>query len=176
MSRYLFDEMAIEREIICLLSIVNASGKNHELLSKHLPEVGIFYTEWTLIQELLISTAVKLRIIDDLFKNAGKSVTKSTDIVGTLAKACNDNPQDLSLREACNKIIHAKEFLPQSKVARIIDDFEDREYLPSIKLTGKKGGKTWSATIDLEKYCTYALSVLDDYNMSEVYFRTGNLE
>lgn len=176
MSRYLFDEMAIERDIVCLLSIINASRRNHELLSKYLSGAGIFYTEWTLIQELLISTAVKLRLIDDLFKDAGKSTSKSTSGVGTLTKSCNENPQSLSLREACNKIIHAKEFLPQSKVARVIEDFEDREYLPSIKFTGEKDGKTWSATIDLEKYCAYALSVLDDYNMSEVYFRTGALE
>lgn len=176
MSKYLFDEMAIEREIVCLLSIINASSRNHELLSKYLPGAGIFYTEWTLIQELLISTAVKLRLIDDLFKDAGKNMLKPTDNVGTLTKACNEDPQGLSLREAYNKIIHAKEFLPQSKVARIVDEFEDREYLPSIKLTGEKDGKTWSATIDLEKYCAYALSVLEEYCMSEVYFRTGNLE
>lgn len=72
MSRYLFDEMAIERDVVCLLSIINASEKNHDLLSEYLPGTGIFYTEWTLIQELLIGTAVKLRLIDELFRAAGK--------------------------------------------------------------------------------------------------------
>lgn len=108
MSRYLFDEMAIERDVVCLLSIINASEKNHDLLSEYLPEPGIFYTEWTLIQELLIGTAVKLRLIDELF------------------------------RKACNKIIYAKNFVPQSKISKIIDDYEDRVYRPFIKLNGKK--------------------------------------
>lgn len=176
MSRYLFDEMAIERDIVCLLSIINASGRNHELLSKYPPWINIFYTEWTLIQELLISTAIKLRLIDDLFKDTSENNSNPTDDVGALVKNYSAKPQNLSFREACNKIIHAKEFLPISKVATIIDEFEDREYLPSIKLTGEKDGAVWSATIDLEKYCVYALVVLDNYAGSDIRLRTGNLE
>jgi hypothetical protein len=176
MSRYLFDEMAIERDIVCLLSIINASKRNHEFLSTYLPGSGIFYTEWTLIQELLIGTAIKLRLIDDQFKTADKKVSCPIDSVGTLTSTCDKESQALSFREACNKIIHAKEFQPQSKVARIIDGFQDREYLPFIKLVGEKDSIVWTATIEIEKYCACAIIFLDDYNMSDVYFRTGDLE
>lgn len=176
MSRYLFDEQAIERDIVCLLSIINASEKNHSLLSKHLPGAGIFYTEWILIQELLIGTAVRLRLIDDLLKDIEKTMPCSIRSVGTLTSLYDKNPVGLSLREACNKIIHAKEFIPQSSVAREIDGVEDRVYLPSIKLVGKKNNIVWNATLDIEKYCACALTFLDDYYMSEVYFRTGDLE
>lgn len=176
MSRYLFDEMAIERDIVCLLSVINASGKNHSLLSQYLPGAGIFYTEWTLIQELLIGTAVKLRLIDDLFKDAGKTVSYAIDNIGTLTSIHDRESTSLSFREACNKIIHAKEFLPQSRVVKIVDGVEDREFLSTIKLIGKKDGVIWNATIEIEKYCACALVFLDDYDMSEVYFRSGSLD
>lgn len=176
MSRYLFDEMAIERDIVCLLSIINASEKNHSILSKHLSGAGIFYTEWTLIQELLIGTAVKLRLIDDLYKNMGNTTAFSTSRVGTLTSLSDKASVSLSFREACNKIIHAKEFIPQSNVARIVDGVEDRIYLPFVKLAGQKDNIVWNATIEVEKYCTCALTFLDDYSTSEVYLRTGDLE
>lgn len=172
MSRYLFDEMAIERDVVCLLSIINASGKNHDLLSEHLPQTSIFYTEWTLIQELLIGTAVKLRLIDDLFRAAGKPITYSISSVGKLILDSGENTVNLSFREACNKIVHAKDFVPQSKVSKIVDNFEDRVYLPFIKLVGKKGTSNWNAIVDVGKYCTCALILLDTYDMSEVYSRT----
>lgn len=175
MSRYLFDEMAIERDVVCLLSIINASEINHDLLSGHLPGAGIFYTEWTLIQELLIGTAVKLRLIDELFREAGKTISYSISSVGRLISDSDENMVDLSFREACNKIVHAKDFVPQSRVSKIIDDFEDRVYLPFIKLEGKKGKSTWNAIIDIGKYCACALTLLDAYDMSEVSFRTGEL-
>lgn len=175
MSRYLFDEMAIERDIVCLLSIINASEKNHDLLSGYFPEKGIFYTEWTLIQELLIGTAVKLRLIDELFREAGKTISYPISSVGQLISNPGEDKVDLSFREACNKIIHAKDFIPQSKVSKIVDNFEDRVYLPFIKLVGKKGKSNWNAIIDIRKYCACALTLLDIYDMSEVYSRTGEL-
>lgn len=175
MSRYLFDEMAIERDVVCLLSIINASEKNHDILSGHLPETSIFYTEWTLIQELLIGTAVKLRLIDELFKETGKPISYSISSVGELILDSGENTVNLSFREACNKIVHAKDFAPQSKVSKIVDNFEDRVYLPFIKLVGKKGKSNWNAIIDIGKYCTCALTLLDTYDMSEVSFRTGEL-
>ena len=120
MSRYLFDEMAIERDVVCLLSIINASEKNHDLLSEYLPGTGIFYTEWTLIQELLIGTAVKLRLIDELFRAAGKTISYPISSVGQLTSIPGGDKVDLSFREACNKIIHAKDFVPQSKVSKLL--------------------------------------------------------
>lgn len=175
MSRYLFDEMAIERDVVCLLSIINASEKNHDLLSAYLPGTGIFYTEWTLIQELLIGTAVKLRLIDELFRAAGKTISYPISSVGQLTSIPGEDKVDLSFRETCNKIIHAKDFVPQSKVSKIIDDYEDRVYLPFIKLDGKKGKSSWNVIIDIGKYCICALTLLDAYDMSEVYSRTGEL-
>lgn len=174
MSRYLFDETSIERDVISLLSIVHASKQNHDLLATYLPSTGIFYSEWNLIQELLLQTAVKLRLIDGLFWDANKSIPYPLDSVGTLVMAGSE--QALSFREACNKIIHAKDFVPQSQVERITDGYADRAYLPKIKLIGQKGSFSWEATVDVPQYCVCALKLLDEYDMSDVSCRTGELE
>ena len=116
-------------------------------MSEYLPGTGIFYTEWTLIQELLIGTAVKLRLIDELFRAAGKTISYPISSVGQLTSIPGGDKVDLSFREACNKIIHAKDFVAQSKVSKIIDDYEDKdyfekEYLKKCKMfLGKKIGK-----------------------------------
>ena len=174
MSRYLFDESAVEGDILCLLSILNASEQNHDLLAAYCG-IGIFYTEWTLVQELLIRTAIKLRLIDDLFKRAGKPIDYSISSVGYLTSDTDEIASDLPFREACNKIIHASDFEPQLKVSRIIDNHEDRVYLPSIKLKGQQSKSMWTAYIDIPKYCICALTLLRNYDMSEVYTRTGEL-
>ena len=95
--------------------------------------------------------------------------------MGRLASDSGEDIIELSFREACNQIIHAKDFVPQSKVSKIIDDYEDRVYLPFIRLEGNKGQSTWNAIIDVGKYCVCALTLLNAYDMSEVYSRTGEL-
>lgn len=174
MSRYLFDEMAIERDIISLLSIIHASKQNHDLLAVHTPGTGIFYSEWRLIQELLLQTAVKLRLIDGLFWEANEPILYPFDSVGILVMVGSDQP--LPFREACNKIIHAKDFIPRSKVERIKDSCEDRAYLPEIKLIGQKGNIVWEAIVNVPQYCVCALKLLDEYEMSDVSCRTGELD
>ena len=180
MSRYLFDESAVEGDILCLLSILNASEQNHHLLAEY-SEIGIFHIEWMLVQELLIRTAIKLRLIDDLFNRAGKPIDYSISSVGYLTSdtdetnETNETKSDLCFREACNKIIHASDFDPQLKVARIINNHEDKVYLPFIKLKGQKNRSVWIAHIDISKYCICALTLLRRYDMSEVYTRTGEL-
>ena len=144
-------------------------------MSEHFPGTGIFYIEWTLIQELLIGTDVKLRLIDELFRESGRPISYSISSVGKLILDSGENTVNLSFREACNKIVYAKDFAPQSKVSKIVDNFEDRVYLLYIKLVGKKEKSNWNAIIDIGKYCTCALTLLDIYDMSEVSFRTGEL-
>ena len=159
------------------MCILNASEQDHHLLAVY-SEIGIFYIEWTLVQELLIRTAIKLRLIDDLFNRAGKPIDYSISSVGYWTSdtdETNETKSDLCFRAACNKIIHASDFDPQLKVARIINNHEDKAYLPFIKLKGQKNRSVWIAHIDISKYCICALTLLRRYDMSEVYTRTGEL-
>ncbi len=164
MSKYLFDEQEISKELIILLASFNASKTNHELLdplansSDLLP---VFYTEWRIIQENLIATAIKLRIIDDQFKKHSTKPTFPYSVIGQLTKAKN-KPQSLYFREACNKIIHAIKFSPKTSPKNKPEC--DQHYLPKIDLEGTQGKIKWKVGLDIKKYVCDALSLIKQYD------------
>ncbi len=94
------------------------------------------------ISRLLLNLAIIARVIDDRRKPVLDRVGSNC---GQLVKdVSNQVVQVLSLREACNKIIHAKKI------------FFDREeeasqlYLkPTIHLYGEQKEKHWKATLDI---------------------------
>lgn len=165
MSKYLFDESEISKELIILLATFNASKTNHELLNPIANSGGlltIFYTEWGIIQDNLIATAIKLRIIDDQFKKHFiKPVFLYDNIVGQLTKGKNE-PQSLYFREACNKIIHAIKFLPNTSPKNKPE--RDQHYLPKIDIEGTQGKIKWKAVIDIKKYVCNGLSLIKQYD------------
>ena len=164
MSKYFFDEMDIERELIILLGIVSASKYNHLLLDAISREgllLPIHYAEGYIIQEKLISSAIKLRMIDDVFKNTHNTPRLPFSTVGTLTTTAA-REDGLKLREACNKIIHAKKYLPQNEPT---DEHENYQfYVPTIILEGDINGSGWSVILDLEKYVCNGLSLLKYYD------------
>jgi len=66
-------------------------------------------------------------------------------------------PESLSFKEACNKIIHAKKVHFDGN----IDQKTKAEYInPIIHLYGDKGGKEWKATLEVVEFCKAAFHVI----------------
>lgn len=169
MNKYLFNETEVEKELIVLLSILKASNANHKLLEKLTNDNNIFpitYVEGSIIQEYLIATAIKLRIIDDQFRNNSTSLKLPYEKVGVLKQGKTEN--DLRFRDACNKIIHAIKFLPQTLPKN--KDGQYHYYIEQIILKGELNSDNWEAQIDLDKYVSNGLFLLkkydDDWNIS----------
>lgn len=163
MSKYLFDEQEISKELITLLAVLQSSQKNHKFLDS-IAENGklspIFFTEWGIIQENLIATAIKLRMIDDQFKKHSAEPTFQFDNIGSLSQGGTN--QNLSLRKGCNKIIHAIKFLPQTQSAA--EPEHNQWYTKKIDLEGKYNGEIWNAEIDIEKYVCDGLLLIKQYD------------
>lgn len=95
------------------------------------------------ITRILLMLAITARVIDD---REGRVY----ELVGTNCGKLQKNTsrpveEELTLREACNKIIHAK------KVRLDVDEDErGQPYLnPYIHIYGEQGGTEWKATIDV---------------------------
>jgi hypothetical protein len=105
-----------------------------------------------------------LRAYDDSMKDkdvgsayaAHAQSTSGSDFVGHLEE------KTLSLREACNKIIHARGFRP------IYDEVYNEHDSPSndpvgwaltgeVELTGVKNGEPWEAVLHLQEFIETAL-------------------
>jgi hypothetical protein len=169
MSKYLLDEQALEREIIILLSIVNASQINHKALEISIEKnytADILYGEWNIMQNFLISIAIRLRIIDDMFQKEKEKYEVPFDVIGSLVEG--DKSSELIFRNACNKIIHAMNFQPsvkqESDTRNGVKTFSYFE--PLIKLSGIKENKEWKAEIDLQKFLISALALTHAYDES----------
>jgi hypothetical protein len=67
---------------------------------------------------------------------------------GSLWEDSNASEQPLSLREACNKIIHAEtwEFYPRAK--RTLSP----GYAPLLSLAGRRGHQQWRADLDIIRF------------------------
>lgn len=70
--------------------------------------------------------------------------------VGKLEEPIGRQTKDLTLREACNKIIHAKEI----KYEVINGDYECNRFLkPTIYLYGKRQENKWRAILNVKDFC-----------------------
>ncbi|MDI1361844.1 hypothetical protein [Methylotenera sp.] len=135
-------------EVYRLLTIFLAS-KNFASLLTNYPGEGfdpiykVQEVEEDEITRLLLTLSITARVIDDrenlIFKNISSPC-------GTLqANLDNETVIQLNLREACNKIIHAK---------KIHFDVEGRDMLaylnPFIYIYGESSnGRAWKATLDI---------------------------
>jgi len=105
------------------------------------------------ITRLLLNLAITARVIDDRQDRVLERVGSNC---GQLEK--NGGGQDveiLNLRDACNKIIHAK------KVRFDVGEDAGQSYLnPFIYLYGEQNGKSWKATIDIIAFSTDYFSLV----------------
>jgi hypothetical protein len=122
---------------------------------------ALTFKEEQKIKEYLISIAIKLRMIDDLMKaHNKKNHISNNDDVGFLKSKNGKKKEILSIREACNKIIHAQSL--QFVYGKTKDKMS---YLkPRIHFTGEKNEKDWKATIDILKFVENAVNISNVYD------------
>ena len=141
-----------------LVSTFLASKNFAELRNEHGldPISELQEPEFDEITRILISSAVTARIIDDRDNHfLSQNDTKCGWIISDLTK--EEKKVELTLREACNKIIHA------SKIRTDLEVENHKSYFnPIIYFYGKHGKKEWMACLDIieyaKKYYTYLRS------------------
>lgn len=148
-------------ELYRLLTIFLAS-KNFATLLTNDPGVGFdpFYqlqeVESDEITRLLLSLAITARVIDD----------RENRVLELIGSNCGEFQRDiqksdteiLDLREACNKIIHAK------KKRCDIDEINGQTYLnPFMYLYGEQGPKHWKAKLDIVSFAKEYVTLLSNF-------------
>lgn len=108
------------------------------------------------ITRILLVLAITARVIDD--REGGVCELVRTNC-GKLQKNASMQTEDLTLRDACNKIIHAK------KVRLDLEEDElGRSYLnPYIYIYGEQGGVEWRATIDVILFAKEYVTCMGDF-------------
>lgn len=155
---HIFDGATVRRDLWQLLRIYLSERPFTELTQHELyrdgwdqPLIGLDseFSEYE-VTRILLNTAVSLRVIDD--RDGG--VLERFDACGELVPEIGGaDTQQLSLREACNKILHAERI--NYDVDRL-DGGDVREaglwpmFLnPTIYLYGTLRGRPWKATLDV---------------------------
>lgn len=140
---YSIDKAYIYKNLFYLLSIFLADEKiGKSLKGNKDPLWEIFSTEEE-ITHLIINCAILARIIRDQKKKRNKNLK---NIVGEVTQ--KKRIKKLSLSEAWNKIIHAKDIqLLAKEIKRGLLYLE-----PKIILIGKRDNIKWKAEIDILKF------------------------
>jgi len=171
---YRFDDIQIEKDLYHLLCCFLASPQLSELAIEdyeHRGNEGIHVFNMFLnafekqnIQELLISIAVRLRMIDDLLNiNHEKQINGETNDVGTLTKGTDKAEEVLTIRDACNKIIHAALIEYSSDRIEVRD--KKKSYLKAELFLYDRGDKSgWKAKIDIIKFVKVGTHVCEVYD------------
>jgi len=141
----------IERATLNLLSIVMADKSIKEKCF----EFDVPNLQWieeikeSEVIRLAVEIAVQYRIMESNVKDEGWTDEKM--VVGVLQpNVRSEDHIDLTVREACNKIIHAEEF------GFDVQKFRGKKahyFKPFFNITGTKGKKKWFAYIDVLFFC-----------------------
>jgi hypothetical protein len=169
-----FDDIQIERDLYHLLCSFLASPRLSELAIEdyeHRGNEGIHAFnmfpnafEKQNVQELLISIAVRLRMIDDrLDLNHEPQIGGEVNSVGTLKKGTEGAEEALTVRDACNKIIHAA--LIEYSLSSIELRGKKTSFLkPELLLYDKRDKSGWKAMLDIIKFVKVGTHVCEVYD------------
>jgi len=131
-----------------LLSIFLASKNLAALRDEHGldPISSLQEPELDEVTRILLSSAITARIVDDREKLVlSERNTECGSLVEDLTKP--DVVVALGLREACNKIIHAR------KIRTDLEQENYKYYLnPTLYFYGERDGKEWKASVDIVEY------------------------
>ena len=103
--------------------------------------------------------AIRLRMIDDLMRSHGRKHHLLQHKVGEYYFKKEKRKKPLLIREACNKIIHAKFIL--------FDELQDgliTHLRPYISLSGTQEGKLWVADISVKSFVAGGLFMAVQYD------------
>ena len=135
-------------------SIAEQSNKNNELNLKGL----VFEFMEDEISRILLECAIVLRIMDD--ESEADIEEKNPFSCGKLL--FDNKVKDLSLREACNKIIHG------TKINYDIEEINKYEYLlPKVYIYGYLRKEEWKVTIDIRRFVDYGTRLLTTRTLNE---------
>lgn len=152
---------SLERPTLALLSILVADKeiqtlcKNYDL--RHMEYMHGQVKE-TVIVELLTEIATRYRIMS-WSTNDSRPRDYREENVGASIVGEKEEEIDLSMHEACNKIIHAKKI--EFDVSRIENSHNRVYFNPYIYLYGSKGKVDWEASIDIVLFCNAANQMLE---------------
>lgn len=148
----------LEVDLYTLLSIVNAEAINDEMLSDPDVKRCLPVPVWreTMIERLLISCAVRLRMVEERFHAADQVVAYPYRpeevcrfVVGS--PSVSDGAKS-GLRLAADKIVHARE----------VSYYADARF-DVFRIAGMHNGKPWQVEVDTRKYLIAGLCLVLQY-------------
>ncbi|SRR6266567_3515798 len=154
-GRYNLDGQNILLEMYHLATIFYASKPLSELTNldpKFKDPIGdmMELCETTEAYRALLNVAIRIRIVLDWYQtHAAYYLKKAAVPVGTITWTTTKKREDLSLREACNKIIHARsaDFHYESS-----HEHRRSALLPEVTLVGVRDSKEWRATLQISEF------------------------
>jgi hypothetical protein len=161
----MLDTSLVRRELFLLLSIFLADKPiNTRFQHTRIPRLA---NEQAVeeITRLLAVTASILRARDDYAMDEVRRSGKHSDWLkelqsqpcGTLQRDINSTDVvPLTMRVACNKIIHATNFRFD-----VEGEFEDSYVKPVLYFYGREKGKEWRAVLDIIRYVDVGVSYTD---------------
>jgi hypothetical protein len=153
---------SLERATLTLLSLFIADKEIQTLYSKYdLSHMEMWHGEVkeAMIVELLVEIATRYRIMEWGTKDE-RPKDFVNEIVGGMHSSKTETEIELSMHEACNKIIHANKF--EFDVSRLENSKNHYYFNPNVYTYGTKGKEEWVAMIDIVLFCNAANQSLED--------------
>jgi len=155
-DKYIFDSISLEKECYHLAALFMASTNIRDIQNKKpKSQFQIFSIyEAQEIKKLLILISIQLRMIDDLMKNYSRKNYIPSKKIGIIKYSGKNKLNKMSIRDTCNKVIHAKSLTINTQKTKII-------------LKGTESNKNkdeWSANISVIAYIESALGLIKSYD------------
>ncbi len=151
---FVVDKLRVQLLAYRLITVFLSSKELSNLctLDDETPSLMKQQFEQSEIEHLLLQIAILVRAADDSARSGQTFGISWNPKVGTLIQNLEtDTTEDLMLREACNKIIHAEKV--NYDVYR--NSELSRTYIEPtfIYLYGRKENKRWKAILDIKRFC-----------------------
>ncbi|OYZ01004.1 MAG: hypothetical protein B7Y37_08910 [Sphingobacteriia bacterium 28-36-52] len=144
---------SLEYDIYILLCILASSKSLHKNEKKF---YGLFMQlmdfEKSEIYNKVFSIAIRVRNFID-----NNKLKSESQIVGTIEEQMGEK-KPLTLREACNKIIHSEHI--NFDIVNAQSHYEHKGIKEFIYVYGKKGKNNWKTTINLYKFLSHSMESL----------------
>ncbi|MEB8431875.1 hypothetical protein OO007_06515 [Cocleimonas sp. KMM 6892] len=110
------------------------------------------------VSRILLQSAIIIRILDD--ESEADKEEKNPFYCGELL--FKNSTQQLSLREACNKIVHGQQ------INFDIEELNGHSYLkPIVYLYGYQGKNDWKATLQIQQFVDHGARLLTARTLNE---------
>lgn len=160
---FFFDPQAFRLDLYRLLCVFYSSASfiKHRAAASELADLGVEFEEFE-VMRLLVNVAATVRVVSDREKTFFRKLKLSCGQLVT-DTATPKSKEPLTLREACNKILHATKFNFDVRFVSIPGDkyFPKQSALrPFVHLYGTKDKVNWKASLDVEAFARYNARVV----------------